>query len=100
THKAERDRWIAGAFDRKPTGEQLARVVSVKLGGQPLREFQRQIGGSTAPVTYVRAGCGSGKTAAAYHWAATQYPGRRLYFCYPTTGTATEGFRDYLYPEA
>src|SRR5262249_26282026 len=32
------------------------------------------------------------------HWAASRHPQRRLYFCYPTTGTATEGFKDYLFP--
>lgn len=48
------------------------------------------------PVTYVKAGCGTGKTVAAYLWAARNHPSRRLYFCYPTTGTATEGFKDYL----
>ena len=54
-----------------------------------------------SPVVYVKAGCGSGKTLAAYLWAGANYPTRRLYFCYPTTGTATEGFRDYLHaPEA
>ena len=26
-----------------------------------------------------------------------ELPARRLYFCYPTTGTATEGFKDYLF---
>jgi CRISPR-associated endonuclease/helicase Cas3 len=31
-------------------------------------------------------------------WAAKNHPVRRLYFCYPTTGTATEGFKDYLFP--
>jgi CRISPR-associated endonuclease/helicase Cas3 len=45
----------------------------------------------------VKAGCGSGKTVAAYLWAANNHPTRRLYFCYPTTGTATEGFKDYLF---
>ena len=44
----------------------------------------------------MKAGCGSGKTAAAYLWAAEQAPNKRLFFCYPTTGTATEGYRDYL----
>lgn len=39
-----------------------------------------------------------GKTLAAYRWAADRHPGHRLYFCYPTTGTATEGFKDSLYP--
>ena len=48
-------------------------------------------------MTYVKAGCGTGKTVAAYLWAAANHPTRRLYFCYPTTGTATEGFKDYLF---
>ena len=48
-------------------------------------------------VVLVRAGCGTGKTVAAYHRAATRWSGRRVYFCYPTTGTATEGFRGYLF---
>ncbi len=30
-------------------------------------------------------------------WAAKNHPTQRLYFCYPTTGTATEGFKDYLH---
>ena len=47
----------------------------------------------------VKAGCGTGKTVAAYLRAAKRYVGRRLYFCYPTTGTATEGYRDYLFPD-
>ncbi len=96
-HAREREQWIAKAFDRKPTPEQLNRVVAVKLGEKRLRAFQEQVRDSASPVTLVRAGCGGGKTAAAYAWAAKQCPGRRLYFCYPTTGTATEGFRDYLY---
>ena len=48
-------------------------------------------------MTLVEAGCGSGKTVAAYMWAAQQHVGRRLWFCYPTTGTATEGYRGYLF---
>jgi CRISPR-associated endonuclease/helicase Cas3 len=48
----------------------------------------------------VKAGCGTGKTLAAYMWTAKHHPTRRLYFCYPTTGTATEGFKDYLYEPA
>jgi len=47
-------------------------------------------------VTLLEAGCGTGKTLAAYLWARDQIEGRRLWFCYPTTGTATEGFREYL----
>lgn len=45
------------------------------------------------------AGCGSGKTLAAWRWARavsqTEEVGRVI-FLYPTRGTATEGFRDYV----
>jgi CRISPR-associated endonuclease/helicase Cas3 len=71
-------------------------VVSSRLKGAPLRPFQNGVAQSTAPVTLVRASCGTGKTIAAYAWAARQHSGRQLWICYPTTGTATEGFRDYL----
>ena len=42
--------------------------------------------------------CGSGKTLAAYIWIREQLKSRTGYkviFLYPTTGTATEGFKDY-----
>jgi len=48
-------------------------------------------------VVLLRAGCGTGKTLAAYLRAARRWPAKRIYFCYPTTGTATEGFRGYLF---
>ena len=42
--------------------------------------------------------CGSGKTYAAYLWIKEQLKtraGSKVVFLYPTTGTATEGFKDY-----
>lgn len=42
--------------------------------------------------------CGSGKTYAAYLWIKKQletHAGSKVVFLYPTTGTATEGFKDY-----
>jgi CRISPR-associated endonuclease/helicase Cas3 len=50
-------------------------------------------------ITLARAGCGSGKTVAAYLWASRRAAGRKLFFCYPTTGTATEGYAGYVLPE-
>ncbi len=44
-------------------------------------------------------GCGSGKTLAAWKWAESQARSEsigRVIFLYPTRGTATEGFRDYV----
>ena len=46
----------------------------------------------------LQAGCGTGKTLAAYYWAAQQLEQGefgRVIFLYPTRGTATEGFKDY-----
>jgi CRISPR-associated endonuclease/helicase Cas3 len=89
--------WITRSFAGLPDVGDLARVAEVRLNGDNPREFQRLVEQSDRPVTFVKAGCGSGKTVAAYLWAARNHPTRRLYFCYPTTGTATEGFKDYLF---
>jgi CRISPR-associated endonuclease/helicase Cas3 len=96
----ERWNWITNSFADKPKPGDLQTVVDFRLNGAVPREFQVNVSKSAAPVTFVKAGCGNGKTVAAYMWAARNYPTRRLYFCYPTTGTATEGFRDYLFDEA
>ena len=48
-------------------------------------------------MTIVIAGCGNGKTTAAYLWAQPNAVGRKLWFTYPTTGTASAGYRGYLY---
>ena len=88
--------WVRDALDRRTTAEKLDGVARNRLGQCPARPFQLAIGTSSTRVTLVEAGCGSGKTAAAYLWAAQQLRGRKLFFCYPTTGTATEGFLDYV----
>jgi CRISPR-associated endonuclease/helicase Cas3 len=93
----KRETWIRDVFANTPPPERIHRIVHRRLAGATLRPFQQAVAEANAPVILVRGGCGSGKTLAAYHRAATQYPNKRLYFCYPTTGTATEGYRDYLH---
>jgi CRISPR-associated endonuclease/helicase Cas3 len=88
--------WLKEQFRDEDLRPHLEQVVQDRLKGQPMRPFQQQVAQSKAPVTLVTAGCGSGKTIAAIAWAAEQHPRRRLWLTYPTTGTATEGFRDYL----
>jgi CRISPR-associated endonuclease/helicase Cas3 len=97
----ETERWanISRAFSRIPTASDLDFLATHGLEGYEPRAFQTAVAAHPDQVVYVKAGCGTGKTVAAYLRAAKQYGGRRLYFCYPTTGTATEGFRDYLYPD-
>ena len=68
--------------------------------GSDASAFQTKIAATKSRLTIVRAGCGSGKTLVAYQWAAERCAGRRLYVCDPTTGTATEGYRDYLFDPA
>lgn len=88
--------WIRAALKRRLTPNQLQTIIEDRLKGFPLRPFQEKLGKTTARVVLAQAGCGSGKTLGAYVWAAQRAPGKRLFFSYPTTGTATEGFRDYL----
>ncbi len=105
TDETERSRWIAAVLDAGtlPNASAFGNIVQHHLAEKkedPDREdrehFQRGVAQSTTRVTFVKAGCGTGKTVAAYRWAEARCAGRRLYVCYPTTGTATEGFRDYL----
>jgi CRISPR-associated endonuclease/helicase Cas3 len=60
--------------------------------------FQEQAAGQGAKALLLVA-CGGGKTLAAWKWAeqqAQQYNIGKVIFLYPTRGTATEGFRDYV----
>ncbi|MDC3952630.1 CRISPR-associated helicase Cas3' [Polyangium jinanense] len=68
-----------------------------------VRPFQEEVAKSTSRLTLAEAGCGSGKSLAAYLWAE-QWCARfhergerpmRMFFCLPTTGTTTEHFKDY-----
>ncbi|MFO0302614.1 MAG: CRISPR-associated helicase Cas3' [Pseudanabaena sp.] len=65
-----------------------------------LRSFQEQVASSDSYLTLAVAGCGSGKSLAAYLWAREWCEklidrNFRLFFCLPTTGTTTEHFKDY-----
>lgn len=67
------------------------------------RDFQKNVAASESHLTLAQAGCGSGKSLAAYLWArewcekfaAEGRTNFRLFFCLPTTGTTTEHFKDY-----
>jgi len=90
------DTWLADVLARVGTEEDFVHIARERLAGKGERPFQTAVAATTSRVTFVSAGCGSGKTVAAYLWAARHATGRKLFICYPTTGTATEGFGDYV----
>ncbi|HYL99182.1 MAG TPA: CRISPR-associated helicase Cas3' [Blastocatellia bacterium] len=61
-------------------------------------DFQKDIGNKGRRLLLLAA-CAAGKTLAAWKWAAERARDERIgrvIFLYPTRGTATEGFRDYV----
>lgn len=90
-------RWVHMTLSQRINPEEMNKVVSARLQGAKPRLFQEAIGQSRKRVTLVEAGCGTGKTAAAYMWAEHHANNKKLFFCYPTTGTATEGFLGYVH---
>lgn len=89
--------WVDKTLSRRVNAADMKRVVVARLKGASPRPFQESVGDSQGRVTLVEAGCGTGKTAAAYMWAESHAVSKKLFFCYPTTGTATEGFLGYVH---
>lgn len=100
--------WIKTGFDESQLLNDEAiqnkvispRIVEIerKRGSFQWRGFQEAAGNLPERALMVSS-CGSGKTLAAWKWIASrarQRPVARVIFLYPTRGTATEGFRDYV----
>jgi CRISPR-associated endonuclease/helicase Cas3 len=69
-----------------------------QLRAEMLHEFQAKLS-FQSHRTLLLAGCGVGKTLAAWIWAEAQskkYQISKVIFLYPTRGTALEGFKDYV----
>ena len=90
------EQWILERIEKALNRDQLEQIVSTKIQGRDLRSFQRELRDSESRTVLAEAGCGSGKTAGAYLWASRHAQNKRLFFCYPTTTTASEGFAGYL----
>lgn len=90
------------AWDRSKTDRAMRDETSLPPDFS-VRKFQNDVAESDSFLTLARAGCGSGKSLAAYMWARNWCDGFdregrtnfRLFFCLPTTGTTTEHFKDY-----
>ncbi len=100
-HRGNRNytQWIREALDQMMTAKDCQAVIDSKLDSKELLDFQKNAAKSKARVLIVVAGCGAGKTLIAYarlkHLAQEEDLKAKLFFCYPTTSTTTQGFLDY-----
>jgi CRISPR-associated endonuclease/helicase Cas3 len=76
------------------------RIDQISSPTKPFKAHKFQDGAATVGRRgLLLAACGAGKTLAAWRWAeaiSRSEPIGRVIFLYPTRGTATEGFRDYV----
>lgn len=99
--------WVEEVIQAPLTPQEVGDLIACKeadigrkRGGFTPHRFQT--GAATlGDRALLLAGCGAGKTLAAWYWlrsVVARRPGKigRLLFLYPTRGTATEGFRDYV----
>jgi|GEM_PF-271790 len=85
-------------FDREAFLAEHTPAQLQDLQAQLLQEFQKQIPQQGSKALLLAA-CGAGKTLGAWKWAEQQakdFEIGKVIFLYPTRGTATEGFRDYV----
>ncbi len=92
-----------GEIDEKILRPRVAQIEAARQARDPAWRFtfhRFQEGASEqGPRALLLAACGTGKTLAAWRWAAEQARSRdlgKVVFLYPTRATATEGFRDYV----
>lgn len=89
--------WIPTALAARITPEILKPIILEGTDGKEPRLFQKKVGSANTSATIVVAGTGNGKTTAAFLWGQKWAVGRKLWFTYPTTGTASAGYEDYLF---
>jgi CRISPR-associated endonuclease/helicase Cas3 len=85
-------------FDLDQFLKQYTKPQIQGLQDQILQNFQKQIAEQSSK-SLLLAACGAGKTLGAWKWAEQQsksYEIGKVIFLYPTRGTSTEGFRDYV----
>lgn len=78
-----------------PRAEQISKKLGRPFDMHPFQEKAAEQGSRALLL----AACAAGKTIAAWKWAeaqAREHKIGRVIFLYPTRGTATEGFRDYV----
>lgn len=92
----EPSEWVPQALSVRIDAAVLESIIKKGTKNKDPHPFQQRVGACEGSATIVIAGCGNGKTTAAYLWAQKHAIGRKLWFTYPTTGTASAGYQGYL----
>ncbi len=98
--RGERDyvKWIEDALAEYLTVKEINIVIKYKLGNKYLLPFQVKEKEYKSRVLIVVAGCGTGKTLVPFvRFKRLIETGlkAKMFFCYPTTATTSQGFIDY-----
>lgn len=94
--------WIQNALAEVMTAAELQQVIAQRLKGKPLLKFQKDAASKKSRVLIVIAGCGAGKSIVPFcvfkRLAEEEDLKAKVFFCYPTTATTSQGFIDYAAP--
>lgn len=94
--------WIQNALAEVMTAQELQQVITQRLKGKPLLKFQEDAASKKSRVLIVIAGCGAGKSIVPFcvfkRLAEEEDLKAKIFFCYPTTATTSQGFMDYAVP--
>ncbi|MDJ0690649.1 MAG: HD domain-containing protein [Xenococcaceae cyanobacterium MO_188.B32] len=98
--RGERDytQWIEDALAEYLTASEIDKVIQATLKGKSLLPFQKKEKKYKSRVLIVVAGCGAGKTLVPFvrfQRLIKQELKAKMFFCYPTTATTSQGFIDY-----
>jgi CRISPR-associated endonuclease/helicase Cas3 len=98
--RGERDytQWIKDALAEYLIVKEIDEVIKARLKGKSLLPFQVKEKEYSSRVLIVIAGCGAGKTIVPFvrfQRLIEQGLKAKMFFCYPTTATTSQGFEDY-----
>lgn len=91
------EEWINSALNNNCTDDFISNIIKSKIKDNQLKQFQINISNCKSRVSALVAGCGNGKTIGEYGWIRKNAIGKKAIICYPTTGTTTQGYVDYLF---
>lgn len=94
--------WIKNALAQVMTASEFGDVITQRLDGKDLLDFQKDAANRKSRVLIVIAGCGAGKSIVPFcvfnRLAKEESLKAKVFFCYPTTATTSQGFIDYAVP--